>query len=133
MEENTNYPISLYFFDDGKSRHWVAEFLDLPGCIGVGDTQRAALQNAEDAKVLWLEAAREIGRAIPPPNPAFTEPYSGKFNLRIPKELHRQLAIRAELEGTSLNALCANLLAARMAEGRPARPAARKSRSPRVR
>ena len=31
------------------------------------------------------------------------KPYSGKFNLRLPPELHRQVAIQAEREGQSLN------------------------------
>lgn len=30
--------------------------------------------------------------------------YSGKFNLRIPPELHEQLAIAAQAEGKSINA-----------------------------
>ncbi|WP_042226876.1 toxin-antitoxin system HicB family antitoxin, partial [Paenibacillus popilliae] len=29
--------------------------------------------------------------------------YSGKFNVRIPKTLHRQLAEQSEREGVSLN------------------------------
>jgi predicted HicB family RNase H-like nuclease len=31
-------------------------------------------------------------------------PYSGKFNLRIPPELHRQLAMEADIHDESLNA-----------------------------
>ena len=31
--------------------------------------------------------------------------YSGKFNLRIPRELHEQLALAAQAEGKSLNTL----------------------------
>jgi predicted HicB family RNase H-like nuclease len=31
--------------------------------------------------------------------------YSGKFNLRIPPELHEKLAMRADAEGKSLNSL----------------------------
>ena len=31
------------------------------------------------------------------------KPYSGKFNLRIPPELHAKLVAHAELENTSLN------------------------------
>lgn len=31
--------------------------------------------------------------------------YSGKFNVRIPPELHEQLAIAAQAEGKSINAL----------------------------
>lgn len=33
------------------------------------------------------------------------KPFSGRFNLRIPPDLHRQAAHRAEKEGISLNTL----------------------------
>ena len=41
--------------------------------------------------------------------------YSGKFNLRIPVELHETLAIVAEAEGTSLNTLAQEALLQRVA------------------
>jgi predicted HicB family RNase H-like nuclease len=31
------------------------------------------------------------------------KPFSGKFNLRIPPELHAKLSIAAQLQGESLN------------------------------
>lgn len=37
--------------------------------------------------------------------------YSGKFNLRIPPELHEQLAIAAQAEGKSIHSLAAQALA----------------------
>lgn len=36
--------------------------------------------------------------------------YSGKFNLRLPTELHAELAIRAASSGKSLNQLVTDLL-----------------------
>ena len=41
--------------------------------------------------------------------------YSGKFNLRIPVELHEKLAIVAEAEGKSLNTLAHEALLQRVA------------------
>ena len=41
--------------------------------------------------------------------------YSGKFNLRIPADLHEKLAIVAEAEGKSLNALAQEALLQRVA------------------
>ncbi len=41
--------------------------------------------------------------------------YSGKFNLRIPVELHEKAAIVAEVEGKSLNALAQEALLQRVA------------------
>lgn len=36
--------------------------------------------------------------------------YSGKFNLRIPPDLHEQLAIAAQVKGTSVNKLAQEAL-----------------------
>lgn len=41
--------------------------------------------------------------------------YSGKFNLRIPPELHERLAIAAQAEGKSINALAQEALQQRVA------------------
>lgn len=38
------------------------------------------------------------------------KPFSGKFNLRIDPELHRQLSIEAEIKDESLNALIEHIL-----------------------
>jgi hypothetical protein len=41
--------------------------------------------------------------------------YSGEFRVRIPPELHRQLAIQAAEQGVSLNRLASAKLAGRFA------------------
>lgn len=41
--------------------------------------------------------------------------YSGKFNLRIPPELHEQLAIVAQAEGKSINTVAQEALQQRVA------------------
>jgi predicted HicB family RNase H-like nuclease len=41
--------------------------------------------------------------------------YSGKFNLRIPPELHEQLAIVAQAEGKSINTIAQEALQQRVA------------------
>ncbi|MDW7656523.1 MAG: toxin-antitoxin system HicB family antitoxin [Bacillota bacterium] len=107
---NIDYPIRIYLDTENDTYNWVAEYPDLPGCIGVGDTKEEALSEAEANKSIWLESAEENGEKIPMPSIAYAMEYSGKFNLRIPKSLHRDLAIQAEVEGVSLNALCISLL-----------------------
>jgi antitoxin HicB len=52
--------------DDGGG--FVATVPDLPGCMSDGETPQEALANAEDAIKAWLEAARELGQAIPKPS-----------------------------------------------------------------
>ncbi|HEY4995509.1 MAG TPA: type II toxin-antitoxin system HicB family antitoxin [Aestuariivirga sp.] len=46
---------------------FVATVPDLPGCMSDGETPQEALTNAQDAISAWIEAAKEMGRAIPPP------------------------------------------------------------------
>jgi predicted HicB family RNase H-like nuclease len=52
---------------------------------------------------VFLEVCKEQG--IEP-----RRQFSGKFNLRIPPELHKQLAMAAEAQGKSLNALAQETL-----------------------
>lgn len=42
-----------------------------------------------------------------------TKPYSGKFTLRIPKSLHKELVVLAAFEGVSLNQLILMLVGRR--------------------
>ncbi len=58
---------------------------------------------------VFLQVCREKG--IEP-----RRSFSGKFNLRIPPELHEKLAIVAQAEGKSLNALAQEALASRVAQ-----------------
>ncbi len=56
----------------------------------------------------WLETAIEDGIAINEPEDL--QDYSGQFKLRIPKSLHKALAIRSKEEGISMNQYCLYLL-----------------------
>jgi predicted RNase H-like HicB family nuclease len=44
-------------------------FPDLPGCFSAGDDVDEALLNAEEALILYAEAAANEGRNLPPPRP----------------------------------------------------------------
>lgn len=46
----------------------------------------------------------------PVPEPISARPYSGKFMVRVPPEVHRMLAIRAAESGVSLNRLVSSKL-----------------------
>ena len=41
---------------------------DLPGCFSAGDTLDEAIDNAEIAATLWIDAALDSGQAIPKPS-----------------------------------------------------------------
>lgn len=44
---------------------FVAEVPELPGCMAHGDTAEEALASAKEAMALWIDTARETGRAVP--------------------------------------------------------------------
>ena len=52
---------------------------------------------------LCLESCNE--RGVKP-----QKPYSGSLNIRIPSEVHSQLAIKAQITGRSINAIIKDLL-----------------------
>jgi predicted RNase H-like HicB family nuclease len=80
---------------------WFARVRELPGCMSQGETADDAVANIQEAMHLWLEVSLEQGDAIP--EPRSEEAYSGKFVVRVPRSLHRDLAETAEREGVSLN------------------------------
>lgn len=46
---------------------YLADVPKLPGCMSDGETPQEALENAYDAIVCWIEAAKEMGHPIPEP------------------------------------------------------------------
>lgn len=93
--------------DDGG---YVVVFPDLPGCATQTETIEEIPEMAEEARTLWIETEYEEGGEIP--LPTYPEEYSGKFNVRLPRSLHRELAESAEREGVSLNQHVVALLSA---------------------
>jgi predicted RNase H-like HicB family nuclease len=105
---NKNYRVALQYDPDG---YWIAEHPELPGCKADGKSAQEALSSLDISRELWIECSLANGLEIPEPQEA--PQYSGRFVLRIPKSLHRDLANEAEAEGVSLNTLISNVLAAR--------------------
>ncbi len=91
--------------EDGS---WFARIVELRGCMTEGDTQVEALENLDVAMREWVRVQLEDRDLIPLPS-ADAE-YSGKFVVRVPPALHRDLADYAEREGVSLNQLVTGLL-----------------------
>lgn len=96
--------------DDGG---YFVKIKELEGCMSTGESKADALAMIEDAMRGWLAAAIEDGIDIPLPEVMQEDRYSGKFALRLPKSLHRQLAEGSEKDGVSLNQYLVTLLAER--------------------
>ncbi|KXB49369.1 type II toxin-antitoxin system HicB family antitoxin [Corynebacterium sp. MC-04] len=78
----------------------VAEFPSLSWLDTDLQKAQAGLFNLVTEAVSDMESSGEKA-----PEPLGGRRYSGKFNVRIPPFLHRQLAIEAQTQGVSLNAL----------------------------
>lgn len=76
---------------------------DLPSIFTGGITEIEALKNAKTAIMEYIEICEKDGLTVP-------QPKSGKFNVRVPKDLHRKLVRKAQEEGVSLNQMVIYLL-----------------------
>ena len=91
---------------------YTACYPDLPGCLSCSETLDGIIKNALDAKRAWIEAALKEGLDIvEPADEKDVSLYSGQFKLRMPRSLHRSLAMHAKIEGISMNQYCNYLLA----------------------
>lgn len=64
----------------------------------------------------WVEIQHEDGEPLPEPTAG--RDYSGRFVLRVGKELHKALAVDALREGRSLNFYCVDVLRQRATRGK---------------
>ncbi len=111
MNKNLNYYLQLKYTTRLKKNadgSYFAEIEELPGCMTEGDDEKEALTMLEDTKKAWIQTAVERNQSIPEPT---IDEYSGKFNIRLPKYLHRQLAYKAKQKNVSLNTLITTTLA----------------------
>jgi predicted RNase H-like HicB family nuclease len=95
------YNIVLRYVNDESGAYYFATVQELDGCMSDGATLEETYANIQEAMEGWIETRLEAGFHIPEPLGA--DKYSGKFVVRLPKSLHRRLAIEAEKEGVSLN------------------------------
>lgn len=82
---------------------FLARVPELPGCMTDGETYEHAAKNAEEAMESYVEALRAEGKAVPVP--LAEQDFSGKLNVRLGPELHRDVAVMAQAEGKSINDL----------------------------
>lgn len=61
----SDYHINIFYSEEDGG--YIADIPDLESCSAFGDTPEEALAEVENAKAVWLEAAREAGKTIPQP------------------------------------------------------------------
>ena len=79
----------------------VARCLEFPSLAAHGPTPARALQQIKlvvQESLAWLQ---EEGEEIPPP--LGSRHYKGNLTLRVPPDVHKQLAIKSAEQGVSIN------------------------------
>ena len=100
---------SLHLLFDENDQDWVVHFAELPTVSAFSETPEQAI---EELKIAWEGVKQSyIKRGEPIPIAPSKRSYSGQFNVRIDKRLHKALAIEACQAHVSLNALVAQKLA----------------------
>lgn len=91
--------------DDHEYVGLCAEF---PSLSWLAKTPEAALKGIRKLVADVRKDLRENGETIP--EPIACRRYSGKFMVRVPPEIHRNLAIQAAESGVSLNRIASSKL-----------------------
>ena len=96
---------------------------DIPGVVGDGATEAAAIKDGREAFLATVSALMDMSREVPAPVLTAQDfaplSASGKFVARVPRSMHIQLAARAKTEGVSLNTLVITLIAEGMGRRYP--------------
>jgi len=98
---------SIHMLTDNEG-DYIAHFVELPNVSACGSSPLEAISELEVAWEAMKKSYRKHHEAIPVA-PTRKE-YSGQFNVRIDRRIHRALAIEASRVGISLNALVAQRL-----------------------
>lgn len=91
-----------------EDQEYVATVAEMPSLSWLDADQEAAFRGIRELVADVLEDMRESGEVLP--EPIAERAYSGKFQVRIPPELHRRLALEAAEQNVSLNRLASNRL-----------------------
>ena len=60
-----DYHINVFYSEEDKG--YIADIPDLSYCSAFGDSPEEALKEVQQAKLVWMDAAREKGKPIPRP------------------------------------------------------------------
>ncbi len=73
-----------------------------------GENEAEVYKELCDVVEEWIEVYKKDGEELPETTAG--KDYSGRFVLRVGKDIHKELAISALREGESLNSFCLNKL-----------------------
>ena len=92
-----------------EDQEYVGLCAEFPSLSWLESSPEKSLQGI---RKLVKEVVADLKRSKDPiPEPISTRPFSGKFMVRVPPEVHRMLAIQAAESGVSINRLVSSKLA----------------------
>ena len=106
MLKNDHYTYRVTWSEeDSEYVGLCAEFPSLSWLASEPETALQGIREMVAEAVVDLQASGE-----PVPQPLAAKKYSGRFMVRVPPDLHRQLALEAAEAGVSLNRLASDKL-----------------------
>jgi predicted HicB family RNase H-like nuclease len=92
-----------------EDEEYIGLCAELPSLSWLEETPESALSGIRSLVQKVIADLKRNREAVP--EPMSTRPFSGKFLVRVPPEVHRSLAIQAAESGVSLNRLVSSKLA----------------------
>ena len=97
------YHVEMVSFGDDDYEYMVT-YDQFKEVIGAGSSEEEAIKDAKDNLSAYFEYCKANGILIPEPTTKkWIDDYSGKITVRLPKQLHRDIAAYAIRDGVSLN------------------------------
>ena len=104
--KNDRYTYRVTWSEDDNE--YVGLCAEFPSLSWLASTPEAALKGIRKVVEDVVKDMRGDGEEVP--EPIASRRYSGKFMIRVPPEVHRNLAIKAAEAGVSLNRLVSSKL-----------------------
>ena len=104
--KNDRYTYRVTWSEDDNE--YVGLCAEFPSLSWLTSTPEAALKGIRKVVEDVVKDMRGDGEEVP--EPIASRRYSGKFMIRVPPEVHRNLAIKAAEAGVSLNRLASSKL-----------------------
>ncbi len=105
--QNDKYTYRVTWSEEDSE--YVGLCIEFPSLSWLAATQEAALRGIRRVVTDVVADMQASGESVP--EPLSTRRFSGKFMIRIPPDMHRELSIEAAEAGVSLNRLASAKLA----------------------
>ena len=104
--KNDHYTYRVTWSEDDNE--YVGLCAEFPSLSWLSTTPEAALKGIRTVVAEVVKDMKKNGEEVP--QPIAIKNYSGKFMVRVPPEVHRNLAIQAAESGVSINRLVSSRL-----------------------